>query len=373
MPIPSKENVLRCRNNKKQLNKVVYDAIMTDEEFLVHVTQHHSLLMHHTNTVPFQVLKGRKTAKLEFASSHEEADIPIAKCSIICGRNHMACVKILADDTDVFALLTSFYNSESLQCSMLMESPVQGRDCYDIKATVMKHHETVSKILAIHALSGCDTVASTHSIGKKTAITAAQSHTLTKIGKTDSSIEEIVKEATLYQCSLYGCQPCQSSTECRQNQWKLKVGKLGASALKLCTLPPTTHGHVQNTLRCHIQLCEWYSTMEVHPPNLDPLEYGFDPDHFNKTLVPRPMPNGVKAVPDYLMKLLKCGCQSEEACKSNRCGCSSKYMSCTMFCACEGSEGCHNPFKKPDEVEDTEEVDAGCDTYNLFDYREEDD
>ena len=162
-----------------------------------------------------------------------------------------------------------------------MESPIEGRDCYDIKATVIKHPETVSKILPIHALSGCDTVAATYSIGKKTAVIAAQGHTLTKIGKVESSIDEILIEATLYQCSLYGCQPCQSSTECRQKQWRLKVGKLGASALKLCTLPPTTHAHLQNTLRSHIQLCEWYSTLQIDPPRLDPVEYGFEADHIN--------------------------------------------------------------------------------------------
>ena len=61
--------------------------------------------MHFENTVPLQVFKGKKTPKPEFASSHEEADIlPIAICSFICGR--IACVKILADDTDIFALLT---------------------------------------------------------------------------------------------------------------------------------------------------------------------------------------------------------------------------------------------------------------------------
>ena len=370
MPIPSKENVLRCRHNKKQLNKEVYDSCMNDEEFLEQVTQHNSLLMHYENTVPFQVIEGRKTAKIEYASSHEEADVPVAKCSIICGKNEMSVVKVLADDTDIFALLASFYKSESLKCAMVMESPVEGRDCYDIRATVNKYPETVSKLLPIHALSGCDTVASTYSIGKKTAVAAAYGHSFTKIGKVDSPIEEIVKETTLYQCSLYGCQPCQTSTECRQKQWKAKVGKLGASALKLCSLPPTTQGHVQNTLRAHIQVCEWYSTMEVDPPNLDPIEYGFEPDHINKTLVPSPLPYGVKAVPDYLMKLIKCSCQSDEACKSNRCGCSSKNMSCTMFCACEGAEGCHNPFKKPDEeVEEVDDDDDDDNTYDLFDCR----
>ena len=145
-----KDNVLRCRPNKKQSNMVVYDCIMADQDFLTQVTQNHSLLMHFENTVPLQVFKGKKTPKPEFASSHEEADIPIAKCSIICGRNVIACVKILADDTDIFALVTCFYKAESLKCSMVMESPIEGRDCYDIKATVIKHPETVSKILLIH-------------------------------------------------------------------------------------------------------------------------------------------------------------------------------------------------------------------------------
>ena len=52
MPIPKKDNVLRCRPNKKQFNKVVYDCIMADQDFLTQVTQNHSLLMHFKNTVP---------------------------------------------------------------------------------------------------------------------------------------------------------------------------------------------------------------------------------------------------------------------------------------------------------------------------------
>ena len=82
---------------------------MTDEEFLTQVTQQHTLLMHFESTVPLQVFKGQKLPNIEFASSHEEADIPIAKGSIICGKNEMATVKVIADDTDIFALLASLH------------------------------------------------------------------------------------------------------------------------------------------------------------------------------------------------------------------------------------------------------------------------
>ena len=42
--------------------------------------------------------------------------------------------------------------------------------------------------------------------------------------------------------------------------------------------------------------------------------------------------------------------------------------------ACEGAEGCHNPFKNSENVSDENVM--GCDdedTYNLFDEREYDD
>ena len=89
-------------------------------------------------------------------------------------------------------------------------------------------------------------------------------------------------------------------------------------------------------------------------------------------LIPSPLPPSIKCVPDYL--LLEYGCQTDEACKSNRCGCSSKSMPCTMFCACEGAEGCHNPFKKPEVGDDPNDMncDDDDDAYNLFDSRGDD-
>ena len=47
-----------------------------------------------------------------------------------------------------------------------------------------------------------------------------------------------------------------------------------------------------------------------------------------------------------------------------------KNMSCTIFCACEGAGGCHNPFKKPDEeVEEVDDDDDDDNTYDLSDCR----
>ena len=261
MPNIKKEHVLKCTHNKKQLNKLIYESIINDKDYLKESSRTHKLTVMHDNTVPFMVMKGRKIPRMDLASSHEEADIIIAKHAIICGKEENAKVKVLADDTDIFALLCHFYQAEKITTPLITESPVEGRDAYDIKATVHKEPDVVSKILATHALSGCDTVAATYGIGKVKAVKAAKKHTLTKVGKTESSVEEIVKEGTDFQATCYGCKPVSSMIECRQKQWAQKTGKSSTSAPKLCTLPPTTDAFLQNVLRAHIQLCDWYSTM----------------------------------------------------------------------------------------------------------------
>ena len=73
----------------------------------------------------------------------------------------------------------------------------------------------------------------------------------------------------------------------------VKTGKAISSAPKLCSLPPTTEAFQLNALRAHLQVSQWNATMEIGPPELDPVEYGFEPNHANKILLPRPIPHGV--------------------------------------------------------------------------------
>ena len=51
-----------------------------------------------------------------------------------------------------------------------MQLPVKGRTCIDIKETAHKHADIVPSVLALHALTGCDSVAATYGVGKTTTI-----------------------------------------------------------------------------------------------------------------------------------------------------------------------------------------------------------
>ena len=49
---------------------------------------------------------------------------------------------------------------------MIMSSPLKERALVDIRATAEAHSDIADDLLAIHGLSGADTVASLHDIGK---------------------------------------------------------------------------------------------------------------------------------------------------------------------------------------------------------------
>lgn len=140
-------------------------------------------------------------------------------------------------------------------------------------------------------------------------------------------------------------------TEIRQRLWAQKTGK-STTAPKLCSLPPTTEAFEQNVRRAHYRVCEWYNALTGDSPPLDPADYGWEKDDINKCLIPRNMKEGVPYAPEYILKLVRCGCTSQQPCKSGKCGCMGRQLPCTMFCACGGGPSCANPFSVKENATD---------------------
>ena len=133
------------------------------------------------------------------------------------------------------------------------------------------------------------------------------------------------------------------------------------------TLPPTKEAFEQNVYRAHFQVAQWYRA----------VDYGWEADEINRSLNPRNMREGVPYAPDYILKLIRCGCSSKETCKG-RCGCSKNQLACTIFCACGGDSSCFNRFNTTNTEDvithndDThnddiiEDVDAMCPDMNAY-------
>ena len=139
-------------------------------------------------------------------------------------------IKIIYDDTDVFALLCYHYWNEGITTPMAMVSLIGSRITYCIRATVQNKSILVPKILALHALTGCDTVPATYVKRKLSAITAASKHWLVRIGRSQSSLLEIEWEATNFIVFSFGSKPCKSMTKCWQRMWGINTGKTTSSA-----------------------------------------------------------------------------------------------------------------------------------------------
>ena len=204
-----------------------------------------------------------------------------------------------------------------------------------------------------------DTATPAHTIAKIKAVNNSTKVAFSKLGYPDSSIEDVVKECTVFLAACYGVKYIENMTmtDCRLKVWAKKTGKTIKAAPKLDKLPPTTEAAFENFMRMHIQLCDWYSALNLDPPDMDPEEFGFDADHVNKVLDPRPIRSDVEVVPENILKLISCGCNAAQSFKTGRCTCTGTPISCSIFCACVGGDDCYNPHNKKPAVESDSEND----------------
>ena len=239
--------------------------------------------------IPVQVYKSQKSERRDIGSSLEEADSLIVQQVVAIGTNPDARIITISDDTDVFVLLLFFYGHCSLQSAIYMKSPVYGRSCIDIKATYLKHITIVHDLLAVHAISGCDSVAGTYGVGKTTAVKiASKGYRLNLLGDLTADFQKVEHQSMEFMAACYGIQKCSSMTECRQKLWAQRTGK-SSSVPKLCSLPPTTEAFHENVLRAHLQVATWYASLLGEPPAQDPVQFGWEADPVNKCLIPQNM------------------------------------------------------------------------------------
>jgi hypothetical protein len=351
--IPGKDVCLTNTKNKIQLNALITESLIKPD-FATQATTHHSLTIAGVCNSPLEITNGLKIERHDLSSSHEEADIIIAQHAIassLLGKS----VHVVCDDTDVLALLIHFYHIHCKGSTMIMSSPIKDRAVIDIKATTAAHSDIASDILAIHGLSGADTVSALYGIGKATVVRIAKQGKLrlSSIGNIKEDIETVKTQATAFICAAYGSsvKSCTSMTECRVKLWGLKTGRTSA---KLCSLPPTDAAFLQHVLRAHLQVAIWKSALHESPPDIDPTEYGWNTDH-QGNFIPRAVAPGTLDAPPEI--LIRCQCKTSE-CRTAACNCAN--IGCTIFCLCGGGERCKNPHTRA-QIDDDNDDDLQCD------------
>ena len=270
--------------------------------------------------------------------------LTISLCSMQVVVDEQKCVTILADDTDVCALLLYHYLQQGLQIPMMMESPIKERTVINIQATVEKHRAIIPSLLAGHALSGSDTVAACFGIGKGKMLKVLQKGiSVDMIGNIHADWSDVMGQATNFTAACYGQPKATSMSEARVNVWTAQIGKPGMTRVpKLASLPPTTEAFSENVKRAHLQTFIWKNALQLHPQKLEPTDYGWMKDVCMKSLRPTAVPVDTPLAPSNILKMIRCTCSSETPCKSSRCGCNRANLACTIFCSCQTSTACYN-------------------------------
>ena len=143
--------------------------------------------------------------------------------------------------------------------------------------------------------------------------------------------------------------------DARKRVWKNKVARNNSAAPKLESFPPTDQAFHVNLKRAHFHAAIWRNSLVENPPVVNVLDFGWIKETSASCLFPSTVPSGIKLVPDELLKIMKCGCGSEQACKSGHCTCNKTVISCSTFCECEAGISCCNPWtSKNGDVESNE-------------------
>ena len=135
-------------------------------------------------------------------------------------------VSIICNDTDVLVLLTFFYWKLDLSSTTYKQGISTKRNIFDVRETVRSNEDIVPFIVAAHSLSGYDTVAPYHGMGKMTVVKRLKDgKKLSLLRQLDSDIDDVIKEATLFVSDCYGFQQ-QSMTKFRISPGAQKNPKL---------------------------------------------------------------------------------------------------------------------------------------------------
>ena len=100
---------------------------------------------------------------------------------------------------------------------------------------------------------------------------------------------------------------------------KKDVKKRVTSAPDLKCLLPTTEAFAQNVSRAYLQAAIWRSALSSHPPSVEVTQYGWSKAEASETLIPVTTPSDVALAPPYILEMIRCGCASDEPCRSAQC------------------------------------------------------
>ncbi|KAJ8355865.1 hypothetical protein SKAU_G00186590 [Synaphobranchus kaupii] len=262
-----KHTVRGCGGTKEDVE--VYQAHLNQLLSCISLTQYHTVKQDISSMCRDKVMKNKTNkrrlgellcthsigdhikmvSRADSIVTHDEADVSLISYMLDAARRGATTVHILSDDTDVFVLMVYWCWKVGITCHLQMER--WDGTVLNINLTVENLGEQCRSILAMHALSGCDTTSYPAGKGKVSALKAMRVvpddllHFIGEEGATDLQITEAVRGFFL---ALYNQRKSASLNVARYDIYQKRKTP---PALK--TLPPTVrnaHLHGRRAYRC---------------------------------------------------------------------------------------------------------------------------
>ena len=253
-------------------------------------------------------------------------------------------VTVVADDTDVLVLLVHHLQPDMADIYMLSEITClhsARRAVVPVRAVREATGETATRqLLAVHALSGCDTTSALYGHGKgsvfrkitKTSDTLPLTDVLSSIHATQSQVAEAGLKLLVL---LYGGKPGDTLDHMCYTAYMSLIAT-GKTRPRPEHLPPTERAAYFHVLRSHLQIIQWQSLMMVE---LKPEEWGW---HVKNSMY-IPVPTDIQPAPEDVLTVITGKCKtSKKPCSSQLCSCCRHGLHCVAACKHCNGEDCEN-------------------------------
>ena len=277
----------------------------------------------------------------------DDADTLIVKTALELATLNQP-VTVVANDTDILVILVYHYNLKlSALSPIYLKSDIK-RQKTDSKSVISIRDvclqvgdSTARALLAIHAISGCDTTSAMFGHGKTSALKVlTKCNDITRLahllGCESLEQSEVVNAGLQLIAVMYGGKVSDDLNLMRYSMY-CHLTSTATRAVLPERLPPTVKAAKFHILRTHLQVLQWKSLMSC---KADPEQWGWKLS--DDTYIP--IATDIEAAPSDILNFVRCKCSttSRQPCGMAHCSCRKHGLECVSACKhCHGTS-CEN-------------------------------